>query len=458
MVQFLSGEDVRRGTDTIVLGVAAEKRVIGFGSPRPTSSLVSEQFIAYDGDAHLCTVAPTRSGKGRGVIIPNLLSYTGPVIVCDMKGENYQVTARRRRELGHQVVKLDPFSVIDDQSDSLNPLDLFQLMGSDLECDAQSLAEMLARGIKGMKEPFWDINGCGFTSGLLAYAATQGEDAKRHIMTVVERLTADDIVYNLAVVLDTIGKNIAPMARQEIASVLQMPDITRGGVIATAQTYFKPFANEKVGRCLRTSTFRLKDVVLGKPLSIYIIIPPNRMHSHRGLLKLFFGTLLAALLSRRQCPEQKTLVILDEAAQLESFPLLETMLTLSAGYGVRVHSFWQDLSQLVTHYPTSWKTILNNSAVLQTFGIYNRDMAMQWGHYLQHGPGELRSLHADEQILSIHGHEELRCQRLDYLKMRCYAGLADGNGFYRSGRCAGLGQEPAVRREVRVPQKICITK
>ena len=427
MVRFLSGEDVRRGTDTVVLGVATEKRVIGFGSPRPILPLASEQFIAYDGDAHLCTVAPTRSGKGRGVIIPNLLSYTGPVIVCDMKSENYDVTARRRREMGHQVIKLAPFS---DETDSLNPLDLFRLMGSDLECDSQSLAEMLARGIKGTKEPFWDINGCGFTSGLLAYAATQGEDAKRHIMTVVERLTSDDIVYNLAVVLDTIGKSIAPMARQEIASVLQMPDITRGGVIATAQTYFKPFANERVGRCLRTSTFDLNDVVQGKPLSIYIIIPPNRMHSHRGLLKLFFGTLLAALLSRRSCPQQKTLIILDEAAQLESFPLLETMLTLSAGYGVRVHSFWQDLSQLVTNYPSSWKTILNNSAVLQTFGVYNRDMATQWGQYLQHGPRELQSLQADEQILSIHCHEELRCQRLDYLRQSCFFGMADANSMH----------------------------
>lgn len=82
MVQFLSGEDVRRGTDAVVLGVAAEKRVIGFDGPRLTASPASEQFIAYDGDAHLCTVAPTRSGKGRGVIIPNLLSYTGPAVIA----------------------------------------------------------------------------------------------------------------------------------------------------------------------------------------------------------------------------------------------------------------------------------------------------------------------------------------------------------------------------------------
>ncbi len=78
--------------------------------------------------------------------------------------------------------------------------------------------------------------------------------------------------------------------------------------------------------------------------------------------------------------------------------------------------------------------------------------------YLQHDPGELRILHADEQIFSIHGHEELRCQRLDYPKMRCYAGLADGNRFYRSDRSADPVRESASRIELHVPQRNGITK
>ena len=79
--------------------------------------------LLYEGDSHLMTIAPTGAGKGRSVIIPNLLNYAGPVIVVDPKGENYHVTARYRREvLGHRIVKLDPFGQTKDgPSDSFNP-------------------------------------------------------------------------------------------------------------------------------------------------------------------------------------------------------------------------------------------------------------------------------------------------------------------------------------------------
>src|SRR5437763_1904767 len=77
--------------------------------------------LTYGGDGHLLTVAPTGAGKGVGAIIPALLSYPGSIIVTDIKGENYQVTARRRREMGHQVVVLDPFSLVTsrDKADKL---------------------------------------------------------------------------------------------------------------------------------------------------------------------------------------------------------------------------------------------------------------------------------------------------------------------------------------------------
>ncbi len=72
---------------------------------------LGEQPLRYQGDGHLVTIAPTRSGKGISAIIPNLLTYPGSVIVTDPKGENFAVTARRRQELGTQVVVFDPFGV-----------------------------------------------------------------------------------------------------------------------------------------------------------------------------------------------------------------------------------------------------------------------------------------------------------------------------------------------------------
>jgi type IV secretion system protein VirD4 len=85
--------------------------------------------VLHDGGGHVMTFAPTGAGKGIGAVIPTLLSYPGPVIVVDPKGENYAVTARRRRELGQQVICLDPFDSIQDghADDAFNPMDLIDL-------------------------------------------------------------------------------------------------------------------------------------------------------------------------------------------------------------------------------------------------------------------------------------------------------------------------------------------
>jgi hypothetical protein len=106
---------------------------MGFAARSRVSSASSQLLFVPKKQPHLLTIAPTGSGKGRGVLIPNILTYCGPALVLDIRGELYQVTARRRRELGHQVVKLDPFRVIDDRTDGLNPLDVLTLEGADLE-------------------------------------------------------------------------------------------------------------------------------------------------------------------------------------------------------------------------------------------------------------------------------------------------------------------------------------
>jgi type IV secretion system protein VirD4 len=150
-----------------------------------------------------------------------------------------------------------------------------------------------------------------------------------------------------------------------------------------------------------------------------------------GLVRLWVGTLLKGITSRTEAPELRTLFVLDECGQLGNFPFLETMITLSAGYGVWCWSFWQDLAQLRSAYPTSWENILNNCGVVQTFGINNRAMATQWGQYLQHGAEELATLQPEELVVAVHGEAEQRCRRFDYLCDARFAGLHDANPFFR---------------------------
>src|SRR5438067_12823330 len=95
----------------ILLGWNTSRRS-GFGFVPRNDHAPTGEPLWYLGDNHLMTVAPTGAGKGRGVIIPNLLSYPGPVVIVDPKGEAYQTTARRRRQMGQRVIILDPFRVV----------------------------------------------------------------------------------------------------------------------------------------------------------------------------------------------------------------------------------------------------------------------------------------------------------------------------------------------------------
>jgi type IV secretion system protein VirD4 len=422
---------------------SSSARPFGFA---PASSTIreEEQSLTYGGDGHLITLAPTRSGKGRGVLVPNLLLYRGPVVVFDPKGELYRITARRRREMGQRVIRLDPSHVLGPDGDTLNPFDIFGLDNADLETDAQTLAEWLSQGNRGTKEPFWDLQGSALHSALITHIATARPAQERNLDTVRQLLMGDDTVYNLAKLLDTEGQTMNRMAHEEIAAFLQTADVTRSGILATALAYVKPFISRRMAAVLSNSTFDLKDVVSGEPLSIYMVLPPDKLRSHKALLKMWVGTLLKALTSRTRIPSLRTLMLLDECAQLEHFPYLETVMTLCAGYGVQCWTFWQDMAQLRTCYTDSWPTILNNCAVLQTFGIRNKHMATQWGEYLGHGPEQLLAMPPEGQVVQVHGTGEFSCRRPDYLSDALFTGLFDDNPLYASSAGQKPGRGPTV--------------
>lgn len=94
-------------------------------------------------DAHLLTVAPTRSGKGVAAVIPNLLTYPGSAIVVDPKGENAMVTARARAAMGQRVLVADPWGLTGQELARFNPVAWLDPSSPDLSDDAALLAEAL---------------------------------------------------------------------------------------------------------------------------------------------------------------------------------------------------------------------------------------------------------------------------------------------------------------------------
>ena len=202
----------------------------GFGFNASRVEPGGSEPVLYSGP-HLATIAPTGAGKGVSCAIPTLLQYLGACVVIDVKGELYRTTSRRRRELGQTVIRLDPFRLIQPDTDGLNPLDIFQLSGADIDTDTQSLARILSSGKGFSRDPFWELSANGLNSGVLGYIVSCEPSEKRTLGRLIEIVYGEDPVYGLAVVLDTMKAKMPKMAYQEIAAFLQQPETDSPGIL-----------------------------------------------------------------------------------------------------------------------------------------------------------------------------------------------------------------------------------
>jgi type IV secretion system protein VirD4 len=353
--------------------------------------------------------------------------------VLDTKGELSAVTARQRRKLGHRVAILDPFGITAKRTDRLNPLDVFALEGSQTESDAEMLASQLSEGHFVKDDPFWSDNACGLISGLIAYIVAGRPSEEHHFNALRSFIYSDDLDYNMAVVLDQ-KKHGTQLAYDEFVSYLRhASERTRPSVLSTATTFIKALSSEQVARTLVNSTISLQSVLNGDPVDVFITIPPEKQKSHRALTRLWIGTLLTAVMRRKQIPKDRTLFVLDEAAQLGTFEPLLTATTLLRGYGLQVVSVWQDVAQMKSRYPLDWQTILNNSAVLMAFGFGHYAAAKDSAEFLGIPPHKLMELATDQAVLAMRGDGVRAVTRMNYLKEPHFKALADPNPYFKRG-------------------------
>jgi len=379
----------------------------------------SDDLVILPGESHMLTIAPVAATRLRACIIPNLLTYPGSVLVVDPTGAAYAATSRARRQMGQVVLRLDPFRVVDAESDAINPFDLLQgLEGPALESASQDVAALLP-GFYSFTD-VWENQAFGLLGGVIAYLAVVPE--KNRFSELYTTFHTEDVVYSLAVVLDTIGKKIPRLAYAGIATFLQRADAERSRIVMSLTSQLKALGSQEAQAAFGSSTVPLADIIGGTPVTVYLMMPPTKMPSHFPLLRIWIGTFLRCAMSRRARAGQPMLFLLDDCAALGPFAQLQAAMTLGPTPGLRVWSFWQDFQQLRSVYPHSW--LVDSCGAIQAFGSRDYAPLSELSALLGVEPATIRSLAPEEQFFYRDGISR-RIRQFNYRADPLFAGCFD---------------------------------
>lgn len=329
--------------------------------------------IHYTGDRHLLTVAPTRSGKGTTLIVPNLLTYEGSLPTIDPKGENASITAQARRAMGQTVHIVDPWGIVDMPDHvpaRFNPLDWLDPTDIDMAENAMLLADaLIVSSDKG--EPFWTEEAKGLLQGIILYVATDPyERQERHLGRVRDLLLMPETE------LKKLFACMAASAFQVVASTglrcQQKDEKLLSNVLASAQAQTHFLDSPRMRESLSASDFRFEDLKTSE-MSIYLVLPSDRLNTFGRWLRLMIQqaiTVNARNITVR--PELPVLFLLDEMPALGRLAMVEQAYGLMAGFGLQLWGIAQDLSQLKRIYGDAYEGFIANSGVVSYFGSRDR--------------------------------------------------------------------------------------
>ncbi|WP_455273802.1 type IV secretory system conjugative DNA transfer family protein [Rhizobium herbae] len=331
-------------------------------------------LLRYDGPAHLLTMAPTRTGKGVGTIIPNLLTAERSVICIDPKGENARVTARAREQFG-PVHILDPFGVTGRHSSAFNPLDMLDPGGLDIAEDANMLADALVFDEPGMAgDAHGNEAAKALIAGLILKIAVAGSPGRRHLGTLRDYLTLAPEGFSgpLARMQDMDEANclIARAANRHLGK----PDREAAGVLSSAQRHTHFLDSPRMTAAVGRSNFRFADLKRNN-VTVFLVLPLDRLSTYSRWLRLLITQSLTDMTRDPGAPAQPVLYLLDEFAALGHLAPVERAMGLMAGYGVQLWPILQDIHQLRATYGKGAGTFLSNAAVLQVFGVNDVETA-----------------------------------------------------------------------------------
>lgn len=324
------------------------------------------RVIRYSGDAHLITVAPTGSGKGRDVLVGALLDYEGSCIVIDPKGQLAAITRAHRERLGKVIVlnplrnelpfdlgpsaNYNPMAHLDPSSDSFGP-------------DCEAIADSIV--VRDETNSHFSDSAQILITGLMMHLAAHRPTEDRNLFALAQIIADDDALH--AVVAQALRKDQEGFISGKLARFAKVTGEDRElrSIISTAITQCGFINNKAIGRSLSSSDFSFRDLK-GELTTVYLVLPAKFIEPCGKWFRLVLASAIAELWSEER-GKYAILAIMDEFAQLGRLAVIADAMGMARGFGLQLWPILQDLTQLKEHYGDRWESFLGGAAVRQFF-------------------------------------------------------------------------------------------
>ena len=382
---------------------------IGAWQDEKTGSL---EYLRHAGPEHILAFAPTRSGKGVGLVIPTLLAWEESAVIFDIKGENWDRTAGYRISSGHVCFRFAP---VEEHSARFNPLAEVRIGTLREVSDAQNIAEMLCRsGKESAQDEHWIKSATSLVTGLILHLCYTARRKNRFATLTELSNSLTPLMSDLTMPIDLEGMdnqqpNVAreyfsqvmstphvdstnywnlrdgqkslvhPVVMEKMQEMLNREDKEFSGVLSTAKTTLILYSDPLVQRSIEESDFTINDLKHFKyPVSLYLVVPPSDIERLKPLLRLIFTMTVNRLTeeleevrnSRLQQdlkpgetfkarPDHRILLLIDEFPTLGKMPIFQTAFAYIAGYGIKAYLITQDIEQMKDTYGNHESIISN---------------------------------------------------------------------------------------------------